>query len=88
MQENYLRIKAYFMLEEEPSALGNQYRSLFKNQTLKLLDIDKAPWPRLCSTPASPALPVLPKVIHKSRALLATPHTHQEGSGQAAELPR
>lgn len=75
------------MLEEEPSALGNKYRSLFKNQTLKLLDTDKALWPCLCSTPAPPALPVLPKVIHKSRDLLATPQ-HQEGLGKAAELPR
>lgn len=74
MQQNDLRIKACF-IPEEPSALGNEYRSLFDKQPLKLLDTDKAPWPRLCSTPAHPALPVLSEVIHKSRALLATPCT-------------
>lgn len=74
MQQNYLRIKAYFTLEE-PSALGDEDRSLSDKQPLKLLDTDKAPRPRLCSAPAHPALPVLSKVIHKSRALLAPPRT-------------
>lgn len=42
MEENYLSIKAFLcVLEKEPDALGNEYRSLFRNKILRLLDTDK-----------------------------------------------
>jgi len=71
MAQNYLRIKAFFVLEEL-DALGNEYRSSFKIKTLRLLDTDKTPQPCLSSTPADQTLPVLPKVIRKPKGLLTT----------------